>query len=363
MKDLIEDAVLEVRFNLLRLLKAADIALGRGPCADALRVIKAAVRPREYEYLVRSLVRWTFLIELVKQPGIKTTKFEMRWAERLPIGDPRHASYEECWAAFCDLAEELASSLDSPDKTAVWREFFETRLLPYELPIDYRERRTEVPIHRAENLCWLWDNAMVREAVKLRKAVLDRAVVGVEAKVFALTLKKIKVKTYLTDRALTGIHKTNREKRWEVHPASVQFALRRDCLGIERELLEQLCFFRGFPDAVRQTLQGLGVLREREETRCPVTLAPLDYVAFVAAVKDPDHGRANFQVGHLNPLKAIPGDGASGHTAKNIAWVSADGNRIQGHYSIEQTRAMLREIAERYIAMGWAVPGRSPDRP
>lgn len=38
----------------------------------------------------------------------------------------------------------------------------------------------------------------------------------------------------------------------------------------------------------------------------------------------------------------------SGHTAKNISWVSANGNRIQGSLSLDETRAMIKQIAANY---------------
>src|SRR5205823_613861 len=71
---------------------------------------------------------------------------------------------------------------------------------------------------------------------------------------------KIKVKTYLTDRALTGPFKTNREKRWETHPHSVQFATRRTAMEIEHVLVRQLCAFEAFPPEAREILQREGIL-------------------------------------------------------------------------------------------------------
>ncbi len=95
--------------------------------------------------------------------------------------------------------------------------------------------------------------------------------------------KKIKIKAYQTDRAQTGKHQTNREKRWESHPDNFQFAFRRDCNDVEAALI--------------------------------------------------------LQVGHLNPLKAT-----GGHNATNIGWISDDGNRIQGSLSIDEVKALLRRI-------------------
>ena len=168
-------------------------------------------------------------------------------------------------------------------------------------------------------------------------------------KVFALAYDKIKVKTYLTDRVLTGAHKTNREKRWETHPGSVHFALRRDCLDIERSLIEQVCKFDGFPKKLQSDLVGLQLIkRPTDVSRCPVTMEPLSYPEFERELREPDHGKASFQVGHLNPLKAVNDDPQSGHTALNISWVSANGNRIQGSLSLDETRGLIRRIAGNY---------------
>lgn len=353
LRAILEQHVTRPRFSVPQAVEAVRPGLLAGAAGASLRTLERETTPAEFEYLVRGLVRASFLIELVKQPAIETTKFEVRWADRLPSSDPRHASAADCAAIFERLADELAVANGTTGRRAVWKLFEQTPLLPYELPIDYVERRLRESMHRVGNVAWLWDQPQVHQAIQLRRAVTNSSVVGNEASVFSKTLDKIKVKTYLTDRVLTGSHKTNREKRWEAHPASVHFATRLQCLEIERELLEQLCFFHGFPRNVRDRLLADGLIRERADTTCPVTRAPLDYVKFVEEVRDPDHGKASFQVGHLNPLKAEPGEAASGHTAANIAWVSADGNRIQGSLSLKQTREMLRGIATRYGASGW----------
>ena len=38
--------------------------------------------------------------------------------------------------------------------------------------------------------------------------------------------------------------------------------------------------------------------------------------------------------------------------AANIAWISADGNRIQGSLSLPEIREMLAEIGARYAEFG-----------
>jgi hypothetical protein len=80
----------------------------------------------------------------------------------------------------------------------------------------------------------------------------------------------------------------------------------------------------------------------------------MSFSAFRAELQNPTHGKSNFQVGHLNPLKLDdPTGGASGHTADNISWVSANGNRIQGSLSLSEVRDLLRKIAANYAERNW----------
>jgi hypothetical protein len=119
----------------------------------------------------------------------------------------------------------------------------------------------------------------------------------------------------------------------------------------------QLCGFEGFPADVKEALQEQGVLPGEIATyRCPVTQEPLSFAAFREELLNPQAGRSRFQVGHLNPLKLAPDEDKPegyGHTADNIGWISADGNRIQGHLSLADTRALLRKVARNYEGRGW----------
>jgi hypothetical protein len=81
-------------------------------------------------------------------------------------------------------------------------------------------------------------------------------------------------------------------------------------------------------------------------------MEPFSFTDFRRGVEDPAHGKSNFQVGHMNPLKAVNDDPSSGHTAQNISWISSNGNRIQGHLSLRETRAMIHRIYERYQESG-----------
>lgn len=312
----------------------------------------------EYRKLLCGIIRHVFLIELVKVPKIETTKFRFRWYAQLE-NDQRYCSFEECLEMAEDLLLELAQGwLRNEQNQEILMLFFNHSLLSYELPLDYQARPpladSATRIHRRGNLRWTATDTM-RRTLKLRQFLTNPAA-SPDARFFRQALAdKIKIKTHLTDRVLTGDFKTNREKRWEVHPHSVHFADRRTCLAIEYTLVTQLCAFEGFPERSRRILQTEGILPAQLETfRCPVTLDPMSFPRFREELMSPVMGKSNFQVGHLNPLKLDAADGqVSGHTADNISWVSADGNRVQGSLSLLQVRALLRRIARNYEARGW----------
>lgn len=171
--------------------------------------------------------------------------------------------------------------------------------------------------------------------------------------IFKAAYDKLRVKTYLTDRVLTGVHKTNRELRWEVHPESVQSALKKDAMQIESVLAAQLCHLAGMPQPVRDYLQTAGLIQGNEAPQlCPVTRDPLQWDEFEAEMLNADHGRSLFQVGHLNPLKSNPDRNPEwGHSAANVSWISQDGNRIQGHLSLDEVRELLERIADNYARL------------
>ena len=356
MQPTIEQLVESERFSMPALLARVL------PLIEAHPQIAALVPPIRgrlggaYPKLAAALLRHVFLIELVKVPKIETTKFRVRWFSELE-NDPRGCSFAECVDIARDLLADLPGWLADPQNAELLAHCFVYSLLPYEAPLDYRDRPASsdrtTRIHRRGNLCWTNTDTMLR-TMKLRKFLTDPST-SPDADFFSAVLKdKITVKTYLTDRVLTGDHKTNREKRWEVHPASVHFADRRTCLAIEYVLVTQLCGFEGFPDRSRQVLQDAGILpRELPVFRCPVTQDPMSFEAFHKELRDPTAGKSSFHVGHLNPLKLDGNDGATGHTAENIGWISADGNRIQGSLSLAEARQLLRRVATNYEGRGW----------
>jgi hypothetical protein len=332
---------------MLAALNATISALPRlGAIHRLHKALNKAMGEDLARYVFQGLTRSTFFIELVKTPKIETTKFEVRWATRLGADDPRFAEYEECLATMQRSLETLLAEAGSDEKLYLLRLFRDRGLLPYEIPLDYSERKADRPVHRRDNMLWLWD-PMVKRTLALRNSLLGTS--NALKKLFEAVYDKIRVKTYLTDRVLTGEYKTNREKRWEVHPGSVHFAFRRSCLEIEFTLMNQLCHFQGFPAGLLSALVKEGMLPPAKDVfRCPVTLEPLSFDKFQKEVLDPTMGKSSFQVGHLNPLKATNDDPRQGHTAQNISWVSSNGNRIQGSLSLDETKALLRRIVENY---------------
>jgi hypothetical protein len=322
--------------NLRSLPKASKLVVKLG----------AILTPAEVETVQRRLVRASFLIEPVNE-DVTSTKYDVRWSNRL-ASDPRAASFDVCLAIHESLcgaaAEAVADALFCEELKLVlaWD------LSPHEFPVDY-ESKTASPIHTVANLQILRDTDYLR-LLKIRRSLLDPKL-NPDRKLFQNLFGKVLVKSYLTDRAQTGDFKTNREKRWEAHPQSPQFALRRDCFSVELELIDQLFRFQHFPTGVVRYLQGTGVpIDTGKVARCPVTLDPLDFEVLAQEVADPVHGKAAYQVGHLNPLKA--GAGAEfRHHKKNISWITADGNRIQGHLTLKETRKLLLRISANYEAL------------
>lgn len=354
MRSIFETAIAAEVFRGTALLAELVAVLANEPKLHAAYEALMAAWPKKKTgaRVFLGLIRWSFLIELVKTPKIETTKFEVRWAARLGKDDPRYATYDECLEICTTLATEAAKSLADADRRALMEAFVRCNMVPYELPIDYRKRETTGRLHVHTNVEWLWDG-VAKKTIELREFLLDRNL-GTHRATFDAAYKgKIDVKTYLTDRVLTGAHKTNREKRWETHPGSVHYALRRDCLEIEYNLIQQLCHFDGFPREIMKQLRAKDLIKNLPAPfRCPITLDPLSFQEFESEILNPVQGKSSFQVGHLNPLKAINDDPHSGHTAKNISWVSANGNRIQGSLSLTETRAMILRIAESYDKYG-----------
>jgi hypothetical protein len=360
-QKIIEENIASDRFNMKRLYNDVwSVFSVDGAISDYVEVLQAELGKDNYKKLGLGILRQVFLIELRQIPGTDSeksdaTKFRTRWYSHLD-GDPRECSFEECVEIAEDLIRKLVDTwLADPEKLETLTLFLKHGILPYELPIDYLENPSQndmvTRIHSKENIDWVISDNIVK-TLKLRQ-YLTTARTSPDAVFFNKVIHdKIKTKTYLTDRVKTGLHKTNREKRWETDPYSVQFAFRRTCMAIEYKLVTQLCSFEGFPNSFKEMLETQGILSsELPIFRCPVTFEPMSFQEFQEKLINPTHGKSDFQVGHLHPLKLDVDDPinfAAGHKPENISWISEDGNRIQGDMSIEEIQSLLKRITRNY---------------
>ncbi|MHA3684753.1 hypothetical protein ACXR2W_10930 [Leucobacter sp. HY1908] len=338
----------KVSFNLNRVTERLLLDDEFKQLAPTLTHLSLLSRQAE-KYVQKCLVRFALFGEFVTQ-DITTTWYHVRWTPVLGESDPRFASPEECMQILEYSAQLIVEFMALEGGRAVLEQLAKANRIQDGLPIDYRERF--IPrLHAADNIVLL-ESKLGYDLVEQRSALLDRQTNPAHG-TFEKAYAKLRVKTYKTDRVLTGSHKTNRELRWEVHPESVHFAFRGDCMRIERVLVAQLCHLSGLPTNLRDYLLETNLAQpDREPQRCPITLDHLKWTEFEAEMLDADHGRSSFQVGHMNPLKGSPDHNLGrGHTAQNVSWISQDGNRIQGHLSIDEVRSMLYRIAENYAVL------------
>lgn len=297
------------------------------------------------------LIRFIFLIEPVNKE-ITSTKVTSRWTYSKNFfnfkdqKNSRYSSLEDCLNIFKKKFDELVIL----SKNQRFKELIINSSIcnsySHEINIDYKKKRNnKKKIHSAENIIWLND-IEIESFIKLRNLIY------LEKKESALKIlniarqKKIKIKSYLTDRAQTGPHQTNREKRWEADPDSVQFATKHECYMVEKKLIEQLILFKNFPGKIRGQL----INKKKDYTACPITLNEFDFNLFQKELINPNHGRSNFHVGHLNPLKKPSEDPFDGHNQKNISWISDHGNRIQGSLNLKEVKELIKQININYLS-------------
>lgn len=344
----IENAVDQKRFNIndmYRNIKEASKHVSTETSINTVVKLREQLyTKKEKENILKNidiaLIRFSFLIELVKD-DVSSTKFEYRWTHRL-AEDVRQASFDECLAIYTKLLKDILE----------FEEYFDlvvsivntsTISVAYDVPLDYIKRFPENDkIHTLENIEWI-ESQLVSDIVLTRTLLFDDTY-NSDKEVFERIKSKVKVKSYLTDRALTGVNKTNREKRWETHPQSVQFALRKDCYQIENKLFLQVCTFLNAPDGLVENLKESNQIDpDFIVFKCPIIGRVVDYNEFKESVMHTVHGKSNYQVGHMNPLKSVS-DGVFGHTAANISWITEDGNRIQGSLELTEVKDLLNEI-------------------
>jgi len=304
------------------------------------------------EYLLQAAIRFSFLVELTNL-SITSTKMRTRWLPGQiikvqpgsfanvrgtfsPGDDPRASTFADCFEIFLHVLQQLATPaaanhLISATKLASTQ----NRSIPYEFVFTYQDPDLS-PVHTAGNirLVSLPDLDWLIEARPIFGQILPQH-----------SLDKIRVKSFLTDRAQTGADQTNRAKRWEVLSNDFQHASIEECWSVQRKLFESLPGFAHFPAADAAKLARAELLAPAVPSAlCPITLERLDFENFQA---ESEHGHSDYQVGHLSPLKA-----GGRHAGANVAWITDNGNRIQGDYDIDTIRALLRGICERMLEQG-----------
>ena len=330
---------------------------GTSPIEKALQRTRSKFSKRVFKIVIGGLVRFSFLIELTNLK-LGSTKMKTRWMpariqtvqpgsfENIegifqPGNDPRSATYDECASIFTKACQMVCDNVvQDPSLGALIQNLHKVHRVPYEFPLSYLDPHRD-PVHAAENLSWVV-NGDLHWLLEARK-ILSNASGEVKDEIHKIEKSKFEVKVFKTDRALTGKDKTNRAKRWEVLAGDFQHAPLEKCWAAERKLITDLVNFQDFPPVVKIAFSECELIpANATSTLCPVTFEPLSYGNLVDALLNPSHGKSQYQIGHLNPLKR-----GGVHDGANICWQSADGNRIQGDLTIEETYNLLDQITER----------------
>ncbi len=292
--------------------------------------------------------RWLPGLILMPQAG----SFEPISGTFQPGNDPRAASFADCatiFATACNMVcDQITRDASVADLLLALSQY--TRV-PYEFPLGYLDL-TQPQLHQASNINWVLSDDL-KWLLKAREVFATTESAHREA-IRAIIKNKFEVKVFKTDRSLTGKDKTNRAKRWEVLPGDFQHATLEQCWSAERQLTADLVGFDGFPPEVKKAFVDRRLLPATQPpTCCPVTLEPLNFATLSAAVLTSTHGVSDYQIGHLHPLKR-----GGKHEGSNVRWQSADGNRIQGDLTIEETNQLLDQIVRRRTAAATAAPTR-----
>ena len=164
-KQILEKAVAAKSFNIKACAGLREALDDDG--RNAYDHIGSMLKHAQLDYIAHSIVRNSFLIELVNH-DITSTKFQVRWTDDLN-DDPRFASYEECLRIAQKLLKEI-SALSKDDLLLLvkFKEFF---FLPYEFPFDYINRYAD-KLHSERNI-YLAFNEVARSTVRLRSFLFD----------------------------------------------------------------------------------------------------------------------------------------------------------------------------------------------
>lgn len=309
--------------------------------AAALTALRDALGKPNYRRVVDSSLRVALLVQAQKK-GEKAPHLRARWT--LPVADPRWASFDSCSVILEEVLAMLVGALADADQLAALTRAL-ANPISWGLPLDHKAPGD----HKPNGFKWVWTAAS--PAVLAREFFLGpHETVGDEAEVFKRLYNKVILLAHRTGRALTGDFPTNRELRWEARPDGPQFGSHEACLRLESKLILQVALFEGFPEEPREALAAMDLIDVgRVPLRCPITMQPMNYQEFRQELLERESGRSNYQLGHIHPLAA---EGGAGHSAANATWILADGNRMQGHLTVEATRKLIRETAERYDEHG-----------
>jgi hypothetical protein len=336
------------------------------PVTIAVGRARTALTPPLFRWVTECLVRYSFLIELTNLT-VGSTKMKTRWLPGLilmpqagsfepvkgrfqPGNDPRASSFADCATVFATACNIVCDQITlDPRIAALLLALSQYNRVPYEFPLSYLDL-TQPQLHRASNVNWVLNDDL-KWLLKARR-VLAATESAHRETIRAIIKNKFEVKVFKTDRSLTGKDKTNRAKRREVLPGDFQHATLEQCWSAERQLSADLVAFDGFPPELKRAFEEENLLPAGQPpTCCPVTLEPLNFATLAAAVLTSTHGVSDYQIGHLHPLKR-----SGKHEGANVRWQSADGNRIQGDLTIEQTHQLLDQIARRRAAAAPARP-------
>ena len=333
----------------------------------SLRIAYKTIPESRFSKILSCLIRFSFLIELTNLQ-VGSTKMKTRWMPGKikvskigsfeseegmfePGTDPRSVPFDECAKVFTKSLDMVCNNLEAcADLSILLDDLHNYYSVPYEFPIGYEDPNA-TPVHDSENLRWIV-NDDIRWLVKARQILHQRGQDHSDA-IRKIIEAKLKVKLYKTDRSLTGKDKTNRARRYEVLAEDFQHASLEDCWSTEKKLITDLVNFEDFPQTLKdEFVQQELTLADDPRTLCPVTLEALSFKGLTNEVLDTTHGTSAYQIGHLRPLKS-----GGKHTGDNVCWQSEDGNRIQGNKTIDDTRELLRQIAER---TGYVLPTAAP---
>ena len=283
--------------------------------------------------------RWLPGTILMPQPN----SFEPVEGTFEPGNDPRAATFNECARVFTNSCNMVCDRVahDSSLKALI-QDISKLHRVPYEFPLSYLEPN-QIPVHQSTNLRWVVNDDL-RWLLKARR-ILSNASGNMGTEIREIEKSKFQVKLYKTDRALTGKDKTNRARRWEVLAGDFQHSPLEGCWSAERKLTTDLANFYGFPPTLKSEFTHQDLIEpDAPLTLCPVTFEPLSFNDLAEAVLNTTLGKSEYQIGHLHPLKR-----GGEHDGTNICWQSADGNRIQGDLTIDETYQLLDQIAERRL--------------